>query len=212
MTNAHNGNGSNGGGPDDESPSPDRADPRPDDAGNGGDGRASAHGSDRRLAGIASGGGMVDSDGVVRISLGSMPELIGYNLRLAQLRVFEHFRETLKLSGDPVLATITPGLFRILVLVRDNPGLNQSRLAAAVGIDRSTLVPILNKLSKLGLIERRPSRKDGRAHSVHLTFDGASTVGRMEDLVDQHEQEIAKSLTKRERTQLIGLLRKLGDR
>lgn len=167
--------------------------------------------SARLLAGIASGGGMVDNDGVVRISLGSMPELIGYNLRLAQLRVFDHFRETLRNAGDPVIATITPGLFRILILVRDNPGLNQSRLAAAVGIDRSTLVPILNKLGKLGLIERRPSRSDGRAHSVHLTFEGASTVGRMEDLVDQHEQEIANSLTKRERMQLIGLLRKLGN-
>lgn len=174
--------------------------------GRNGDGEAN---SARQLAGIASGGGMVDNDGVVRISLGSMPELIGFNLRLAQLRVFDHFRETLKNTEDPVIATITPGLFRILVLVRDNPGLNQSRLAAAVGIDRSTLVPILNKLGKLGLIERRPSRNDGRAHSVHLTFEGASTVGRMEDLVDQHEQEIAKALTKRERTQLIGLLRKL---
>lgn len=165
----------------------------------------------RTLAGVASGGGMIDNDGVVRISLGIMPNLIGYNLRLAQLRVFDHFRETLKNDGDPVIATITPGLFRILVLVRDNPGLNQSRLAAAVGIDRSTLVPILNKLGKLGLIERRPARNDGRAHSVHLTFEGASTVGRMEDLVDQHEEEIAQTLTKRERTQLIALLRKLGQ-
>lgn len=200
MANAHKANGSNERGPHETGTKAGAEE---------GDGRAPRN-ADRLLTGVASDGGMVDSDGVVRISLGSMPELIGYNLRLAQLRVFDHFRETLKLSGDPVIATITPGLFRILVLVRDNPGLNQSRLAAAVGIDRSTLVPILNKLSKLGLIERRPSRKDGRAHSVHLTFDGASTVGRMEDLVDQHEQEIAKSLTKRERTQLIGLLRKLG--
>ena len=175
--------------------------------GRNGDGEAD---SARQLAGLASGGGMVDNGGVVRISLGGMPELIGFNLRLAQLRVFDHFRETLKQTGDPVIATVTPGLFRILVLVRDNPGLNQSRLAAAVGIDRSTLVPILNKLGKLGLIERRPSRSDGRAHSVHLTFEGASMVGCMEDLVDQHEQEIAKSLTKRERTQLISLLRKLS--
>ena len=174
---------------------------------NGGTEKSSA----RLLAGIASGGGMVDNGGVVRISLGNMPELIGFNLRLAKLRVFDHFRETLKNTDDPVIGTITPGLFRILVLVRDNPGLNQSRLAAAVGIDRSTLVPILNKLGKLGLIERRPSRNDGRAHSVHLTFEGASMVGRMEDLVDQHEKEIAKSLTKRERTQLIALLRKLGN-
>ena len=170
-------------------------------------------GGDRgpHLAGIASGGGMVDADGVVTISLGNMPNLIGFNLRLAQLRVFEHFRETLKNSGDPRIATVTPGLFRILVLVRDNPGLNQSRLAAAVGIDRSTLVPILHKLGDLGLIERRPSRNDGRAHSIHLTYEGASAVGHMEDLVSQHEEQVAKSLTKRERTQLIGLLRKLGN-
>lgn len=163
------------------------------------------------LAGLAPDGGMADGDGVVRISLGIMPDLIGFNLRLAQLRVFDHFRETLKGAGDPVVETITPGLFRILVLVRDNPGLNQSRLAAAVGIDRSTMVPILNKLGTLGLIERRPSRQDGRAHSVHLTLNGISAVGRMEELVVQHEQEVTKTLTRRERTQLIALLRKLGN-
>lgn len=181
-------------------------------AATGSDSRADSTsvGGGKPLAGMAPDGGLVDVDGVVRISLGLMPDLIGFNLRLAQLRVFDHFRETLKASDDAVLEAITPGLFRILVLVRDNPGLNQSRLASAIGIDRSTLVPILNKLGRLDLIERRPSRQDGRAHSVHLTLNGLGAVRHMEDLVVQHEQEIAKGLTRRERTQLIGLLRKLG--
>ena len=145
-----------------------------------------------------------------KVSLGFLTGLIGYHLRLAQLRVFEHFSTTMKKSGDPVVASITPGLFRILLLVGENAGMNQSSLARAVRIDRSTLVPILNKLEGLGLVERRPSDVDKRSHALHLTAKGEETISLMQGRVLEHEALIAAKLSESERRTLLELLSKLS--
>ncbi len=145
-----------------------------------------------------------------KVSLGFLTGLIGYHLRLAQLRVFEQFSTTMKKSGDPVVASITPGLFRILLLVGENAGMNQSSLARAVRIDRSTLVPILNKLEGLGLVERRASNVDRRSHALHLTGKGEETVALMQSRVLEHEALISAKLTDSERRTLLDLLSKLS--
>jgi len=144
------------------------------------------------------------------VSLGFLTGLIGYHLRLAQLRVFDHFSATMKKSGDPVVASVTPGLFRILLLVGENAGMNQSTLARAVRIDRSTLVPILNKLEGLGLVERRPSDVDKRSHALHLTAKGSETVAQMQSRVLEHEALISAKLSEGERRTLLELLSKLS--
>ena len=41
---------------------------------------------------------------------------------------------------------VSPGEFGVLVLIEANSGINQTALAAAVGADRSTMVPILDRL------------------------------------------------------------------
>ena len=116
----------------------------------------------------------------------------------------------MKRSGDGILAAVTPGLFRILLLVGENAGLNQSALARAANIDRSTLVPILNKLESLGLVQRRPSISDKRMHALHLTALGEETVLAIQDAVLEHETEIAARLSPDERRTLLTLLAKLG--
>src|SRR5687768_16275743 len=71
---------------------------------------------------------------------GLLPRLVGYQLRLAQLAVFRDFdRATADLG-------LTPGRFGMLVLIEANPGVTQSELARAVGLDRSTMVALLDQL------------------------------------------------------------------
>ena len=60
-----------------------------------------------------------------------LPGLIGYHLRRAQVAVFAHF-------ADSIARQATPGQFGVLTLIGVNPGLTQSALASAVGIERST--------------------------------------------------------------------------
>ena len=73
---------------------------------------------------------------------GLLPSLLGYVLRRTQSAVFEDFVATFSHAGE----ALTPGEFGLLVLVDRNAGLSQMALARALGIDRSTLVPILDRL------------------------------------------------------------------
>jgi MarR family transcriptional regulator for hemolysin len=55
-------------------------------------------------------------------------------------------------------------------------GITQKHLATLVGIEGSSLVRLLDILSREGLIERRMDDADGRARLVHLTPDGTRRV------------------------------------
>ena len=133
---------------------------------------------------------------------GILPNLIGYQLRLAQLAVFRDFERSV---GD---LGVSPGRVGVLVLVNGNPGITQSRLAEAVGLDRSTLVPVLDDLERRGLVERRRG-KDRRTNGLSLTAPGKRLLVRVRRRIAAHEHRMVSGLSEKERDQLVGLLARL---
>ncbi|MBT3373133.1 MAG: MarR family transcriptional regulator [Rhodospirillaceae bacterium] len=133
-----------------------------------------------------------------------LPGLIGYNLRKAQAAAFQNFTESLK-GCD-----ITPGQFGVLVLIEANSGLNQTRLGKAVGIDRSTVVAVIDRLEGRGLVDRLPAPSDRRSYALHLSDQGRALLHQARDLVVAHEARVAKNLNAAEQTQLIELLSRIG--
>lgn len=136
---------------------------------------------------------------------GLLPSLMGYALRRTQSAVFADFAATFASAGE----ALTPGEFGLLVLVDRNAGLSQMALARALGIDRSTLVPILDRLQGRGLLVRRRSPTDGRTHALALTPVGAKALARFAKLVRAHETRIASALSTAETRTLIELLEKV---
>lgn len=136
---------------------------------------------------------------------GLLPTLLGYALRRTQSAVFADFAATFVKAGE----ALTPGEFGLLVLVERNAGLSQMALARALGIDRSTLVPILDRLQGRGLLVRRPSPTDGRTHALALTPLGLKTLARFAKLVRGHEKRIASGLSADETRTLLTLLEKV---
>jgi DNA-binding MarR family transcriptional regulator len=135
---------------------------------------------------------------------GLLPRLVGYQLRLAQLAVFRDFdRATADLG-------LTPGRFGMLVLIEANPGVTQSALARAVGLDRSTLVALLDQLEDRRLVARRQG-EDRRTNGLWLTAAGQRFLGKMKRRVAAHEARVAARLTRAERELLLGALRRLGE-
>lgn len=61
-------------------------------------------------------------------------------------------------------------------LLRLGDGLSQSELAAAVGIDGSSLVRLLDLLVSRGWIERRAHAQDRRVKRIYLTAQGRQTA------------------------------------
>jgi DNA-binding MarR family transcriptional regulator len=134
---------------------------------------------------------------------GLLPRLVGYQLRLAQLAVFRDFdRATADLG-------LTPGRFGMLVLIEANPGVTQSALARAVGLDRSTLVALLDQLEDRRLVARRQG-EDRRTNGLWLTAAGQRFLGKMKRRVAAHEARVAARLTRAERELLLGALRRLA--
>jgi DNA-binding MarR family transcriptional regulator len=136
---------------------------------------------------------------------GLLPSLLGYALRRAQSAVFADFAGTFTRAGE----ALTPGEFGLLVLVERNGGLSQMTLARALGIDRSTLVPILDRLQARGLVVRRRSPTDGRMHALALTPNGTKALVRYTKLVRSHERRIATGLSADETRMLLELLDKV---
>lgn len=82
----------------------------------------------------------------------------------------------------------------LVTLYRLGDGISQSELAAAIGIDGSSLVRLLDMLVAQDLIERQPHPTDRRIKVLHLTAEGRTKV-----------QAIRKRLTALEDELLAGL-------
>ena len=64
------------------------------------------------------------------------------------------------------------GWMTITMAAKAKEPLSQSELAAAVGVEGATMVAMLDRLSKAGLIERVPSETDRRVKRVTVTPAG----------------------------------------
>ncbi len=137
---------------------------------------------------------------------GLLPDLIGYNLRQAQVAVFEDF-VTAMAAED-----ITPGQFGVLSLIEANPGLNQSDLGAAMGVDRSTVVATIDRLEKRQWAARRPAPGDRRSYALELTPQGRRLLQELKPRVKAHERRIAAALSEAEQRLLIDLLQRIARR
>jgi len=127
--------------------------------------------------------------------------LLGYRLRVAQQAVFRDFARS--------IPEASPGRVGILLLIDANPGVTQSRLAHAVGIDRSTMVGVLHALQARELIERRRG-EDRRTNGLWLTKTGRALVAGLKQRIRVHERRVAARLDPSERAQLLELLEKLA--
>jgi DNA-binding MarR family transcriptional regulator len=138
-----------------------------------------------------------------RIDYGILTELVGYRLRRAQAAVFDHFLSNVGEDG------VTPGRFGVLVLIEANPGLSQSALAEALGIERSTMVTVIDRLEQRGWVERTPSKTDRRSYALALTAAGAELLARATPLVRRHERQFNAELSEEEKAALIELLERV---
>jgi DNA-binding MarR family transcriptional regulator len=135
---------------------------------------------------------------------GVLPTLLGYQLRRAQIAVFQNFARAM---AD---LDITPGRFGVLEVIAANAGLSQSELGAILGIDRSTVVAVIDRLEADGLVRRLKAPNDRRSHALQLSEKGALTVAVLEERVAAHERDIAASLTAAERKTLLALLARVA--
>jgi DNA-binding MarR family transcriptional regulator len=138
------------------------------------------------------------------IDLGILPGLLGYHLRRAQLAVFQDFARAVGIGE------LTPGQFGVLLVIERNPGLSQTRLGHTLGIDRSTLVAVIDRLEARGLVERADAPRDRRSYALHISGAGHVLLNELIERVRAHEDQIAGDLDAGEKASLIALLCRVG--
>ena len=106
---------------------------------------------------------------------------------------------------------LTPALFALLNVIGAREGAIQQELGSALGIDRSTMVSLIDQLESEGLGKRRPSATDRRAREIAITPKGRQRLERARGLIAQVEDEVLAGLTADERSELLALLRRALD-
>lgn len=64
---------------------------------------------------------------------------------------------------------VTLSQWKVVGILILQPGLTQKEIADKVGIEGATLVPILDKMEKDGLLRRKPDSNDRRVNRIYLT-------------------------------------------
>ena len=103
---------------------------------------------------------------------------------------------------------LTTALFALLNVLGTREGAIQQELGAAMGIDPSTMVSLIDQLEAAGLARRRPRPTDRRAREVVITPKGRRALERARELAMQVEVEVLGGLSGAERRQLLALLRR----
>ena len=103
---------------------------------------------------------------------------------------------------------VTTALFSVLNYLLSHGAAIQQEIGAAIGIDPSTMVSLIDELERAGLAKRRPHPQDRRAREVVITPKGRRTVERGRALAREVEDAVLQGLASEERRQLIKLLRK----
>ncbi len=111
-----------------------------------------------------------DSDPVPLPLQPGLDRSINFRLRMAQIQAYRCFEARTPDHGG------AGRYLGLLSIICQNPGQPQHRLAEAVGLQRSSLVPILDRMEANGIVERRPVDGDRRANAVWPTPHGAAVV------------------------------------
>jgi DNA-binding MarR family transcriptional regulator len=138
------------------------------------------------------------------LRLGPLPNLVGYVMRRAQLLIFDDFIKTMA-SID-----LRPASYSVMAVIDANPGSTQSAVSAALGLQRTNLVAIIDQLEERGLARRAPAKADKRSYALTLTAKGKRLLGEANELVAQHEQRMRAPLQPHEAEQLMSLLHRLN--
>lgn len=137
------------------------------------------------------------------VDYGLLTDLTGFSVKLVWILghglLAREFGET----------GITPHRFSVLEVIGQNPGLQQTQLAAALALTRPATTLAVDFWEERGCVERRKISGDRRFFSVHLTPLGERELERLRALVRQADTALTVDLSDAETSELRRLLKKI---
>jgi DNA-binding MarR family transcriptional regulator len=132
--------------------------------------------------------------------LPALASRLGYLLKHAQLR----------LAGLTAAALAPLGISgrqcAVLIAIDSRVPLSQQEVAGRLGVDRTTMVALIDELEDQGLVQRRRDPGDRRKNVVALTDVGRTTLRQATKASEAAERSFLGSLSDNETTQLKAAL------
>lgn len=137
------------------------------------------------------------------VAVGLLPNLIGFNVRRAQIALWRDFSRTVGRWE------VRPAVFSLLILVEANPGIAQVQLAEQLDLDKAAIVGLLHRLQRRQWVVRRRSTEDRRRQGIFLTPRGHEFLDKLREEMLEHEKRFARLFTREELAQLFSYLRRI---
>jgi DNA-binding MarR family transcriptional regulator len=127
----------------------------------------------------------------------------GYLIRrLQQMAVSIFLEETTEFDVTPVQYAAIAGVCVF-------PGIDQLRLANAIGFDRTTISGVVDRLEAKGLIVRTVSGEDRRSKMLFPTPEGTRLIAEIEDATNRVQERILEPFNPSEQRTFLELLNRL---
>jgi DNA-binding MarR family transcriptional regulator len=131
-----------------------------------------------------------------------LDSLLGYLLRRAQGAMHRDFMAAVADFG------LTQKQAATLWLIHANPGVSQAEVASALGMDRATMMAVIDRLEDRSFVVRKRSSVDRRRQDLYLTPAGQSTLKKCKARISDHEQKVRDLFTAPELASLLEALKK----
>src|SRR5262245_20246550 len=139
------------------------------------------------------------------LDLDILPSLLGFNIRRAQIALWRDFNRNVA-EGE-----VRPGVFSSLLLANANPGIAQIEIANHLGIDKASVVALIDRLENAGWVQRKRSTEDRRRQGIFLTPAGVKAFKALKKEMIDHERQFVDRFSEQERKTLIALLQRLHE-
>jgi len=142
---------------------------------------------------------------VPELMFAELDSLLGYTLRRAQGAMHRDFMTVVADFG------LTQKQAAVLWLIQANGGVSQVEVAAALGMDRATMMALTDRLEDRGFVIRKRSSIDRRRQELYLTPSGQSTLRKCKARIAEHEEKFRSMFTASELAALIDALKKFQN-
>jgi MarR family transcriptional regulator, temperature-dependent positive regulator of motility len=117
-------------------------------------------------------------------------------------------------AHDMIFARETRGLnvtspqFAAMVVIAEQPGIDQMSLSEGIAFDRTTIVGMIDRLVQKGLVSRSIG-PDRRTRTLELTLQGEALLADIKPRATRVSERLLAPLDHVEREHLISMLRRL---
>ena len=140
-----------------------------------------------------------------KLTFEKLDGLLGYRLRRAQGAMHRDYMAAV--SGLDLTQKQTATLW----LIHGNRGVSQGSIATALGMDRATMMSVVDRLEERSLVVRKRSTADRRRQELYLTPSGQSILRKVKVRITRHEERFESRFTPEELDALLAALQKFQN-